>query len=322
MKLGEIYKKAISTGIENDPRGKARVLQVLKKAEKDFAKLEGREKENHDKEKLTNPYADTRILYGDHGREIISLLAGIDMEVGEVLVAQMLALKGRKVDLVLSHHPQGSAFAAFYEVMDMQADIFNKYGVPINVMEGLLGERMNEVRQKIMPSNHQRGVDIAKLFDIPIMCIHTPADNCVATFLQKIFDRERPEILDGIMSILEGIPEYKQAAEQKNGPSILIGSKEKRCGRIMVDMTGGTEGSKNVFEKLSNTDVGTLVVMHMGSEHKKEAEKNHINVVIAGHIASDNLGLNIMLDSVTGKEKLSIIPVSGFRRIERNKRKS
>ena len=39
--------------------------------------------------------------------------------------------------------------------------------------------------------------------------------------------------------------------------------------------------------------------MHISDEHKKEAEKHHINVVIAGHIASDNLGMNLLLDSVS-----------------------
>ena len=47
------------------------------------------------------------------------------------------------------------------------------------------------------------------------------------------------------------------------------------------------------LEKLSRTDVGTVVCMHLSEEHIKEAEKNHVNAVIAGHIASDNLGINL-----------------------------
>ena len=87
----------------------------------------------------------------------------------------------------------------------------------------------------------------------------------------------------------------------------------------MVDMTGGTEGSKNAFEKLSAAGVGTIVAMHFTEEHLKQAEKHHINVVIAGHISSDNVGINIILDHIIkkGKEKLEIIGCSGFRRKKR-----
>jgi len=317
MRLEEIYNAAISIGMENDPRGKKNVLQELKRIEKEYQKLNEKEKERFDKEKLTNPYADTRILYGDRELEVQNIMAGIDMDIGEVLAAQIMRSGGERVDLILSHHPAGSAYASFYEVMHMQEDILNKYGIPINVAEDLLRERIKEVQQKVMPVNHQRAVDIARLFDIPMMCIHTPADNCVTTFLQDIMDKKKPRTLGDIIDILNEIPEYKEAIKQKAGPAIFVGSKEKRCGKVFVDMTGGTEGSKNIFEKLSNTEIGTILGMHLSPEHCKEAEKNHINVVIAGHISSDNLGLNLLLDRITRKNKLKIISVSGFRRIER-----
>jgi hypothetical protein len=57
--------------------------------------------------------------------------------------------------------------------------------------------------------------------------------------------------------------------------------------------------------------------MHLSEEHFKKAQPEHINVVIAGHIASDNLGLNLMLDELSKTEKLKITACSGFRRVER-----
>ena len=63
-------------------------------------------------------------------------------------------------------------------------------------------------------------------------------------------------------------------------------------------MTGGTSGSKNIYEKLSQAGIGTIVGMHISEEHRKKAEENHVNVVIAGHISSDNLGLNLILDEL------------------------
>jgi hypothetical protein len=55
----------------------------------------------------------------------------------------------------------------------------------------------------------------------------------------------------------------------------------------------------------------------MSEEHRKEAEKCHLNVVIAGHIASDNLGINLLLDKVLSGQKINIIECSGFRRVAR-----
>ena len=75
------------------------------------------------------------------------------------------------------------------------------------------------------------------------------------------------------MEALKGIPEYRTASFNGAGPKILIGSKNRSAGKIFVDMTGGTEGSKEIFESLTAGGVNTIVVMHLGEEHCKEAEK-------------------------------------------------
>jgi len=59
----------------------------------------------------------------------------------------------------------------------------------------------------------------------------------------------------------------------------------------------------------------------MSEKHKKEAEKNHINAVIAGHMASDSIGVNLFLDELE-KRGIEIIPCSGLIRIKRIKRNS
>ncbi len=86
-----------------------------------------------------------------------------------------------------------------------------------------------------------------------------------------------------------------------------------------MGFTGGTESAKEVYERLSTAGVGTIIGMHMAEEHKKEAEKYHINVVIAGHIASDSLGLNLFLDELE-KKGIEIISCSGLIRVSRVKK--
>lgn len=317
MRLSEFFKKAISIGLENDPRGKDFVLKTLEKKRQEYENLKPKEKETFDLESLENPYSDSRILNGTGEEEIKTVLVGIDIEVGEILLAESLKNKGLSVDLVISHHPEGKAYANLYSVMYMQADILHRYGVPINIAEDLMEGRIKEVERKLMPVNHTRAVDAARLLNMPFLCLHTPADNMVASYLQKTFDDKKPYTVDEIIDILLELPEYKEAEKTGAGPKILIGSKNRKAGKIFVDMTGGTEGSKEIFQSLTFSGINTIVGMHLSEEHRKEAEKNHINVVIAGHIASDNLGLNLLLDKVISNNEIKVLECSGFRRFVR-----
>lgn len=318
MKLIKLYQKAIQVGIENDPRGKNEVLKTLEKRKKGYQSLSDKKKEFFDIESLKNPYSDSRILYGTGEEDINNILVGIDMEVGEIVLADSLRKNGNKVDLILAHHPEGGAYARLFAVMDMQAGILGRFGVPINIAESLIEGRMKEVERRLMPVNHTRAVDAARLFNIPFMCLHTPADNMVATYLQKLFDEKKPYTLDDVIELLLEIPEYREAEKNSAGPKILIGNKDRKAGKIFVDMTGGTEGSKDIFQSVALSGINTIVAMHLSEEHRKEAEKNHINVIIAGHIASDTVGLNLLLDRVTEGENITFLECSGFKRIKRH----
>jgi hypothetical protein len=317
MKLKDIYRKAVDNGFENDPRGKDVVLKDLEHRKKEFDELKSEDKEFFDQESLKNPYYDSRILHGTGDEEIRSALVGIDIEVGEVLLADSLRTKGRQVDLLLSHHPEGRAYANLYAVMRMQSDILNRFGVPINIAEGLMDGRIKEVERRLMPVNHTRAVDAARLLGIPFLCLHTPADNMVTTYLQGLFDEKRPYYVKDVLDILKGIPEYKEAGLNSVGPKVILGTNNRKAGKIFVDMTGGTEGSKEIFGSLTTSGVSTIVAMHLGEEHRKEAEKSHLNVIIAGHISSDNLGLNLLLDRISRGASFEILECSGFKRFSR-----
>ncbi|MEW6002617.1 MAG: NGG1p interacting factor NIF3 [Nitrospirota bacterium] len=317
MKLREIYQKGIEVGIENDPRGRDAVFKELERRKKEFEELKHAEKDLFDLESLQNPYSDSRVLYGTGDEEVRSILVGIDIEVGEILLADSLRSKGRRVDLLLSHHPEGRAYANLYTVMQMQSDILNRFGVPINVAEGLMDRRIKEVERKLMPANHTRAVDAARLLGIPFVCFHTPADNMVASYLQRLFDEKKPYFISDVLDILKGIPEYREGAINSVGPKIILGSGNRKAGKVFVDMTGGTEGAKEIFESLTAGGVNTIVAMHISEDHRREAEKNHLNVIVAGHISSDTLGLNLFMDEISKGDSLEILECSGFKRFSR-----
>ncbi len=318
MKLKSIYESIIAEGMQADPRGKLTAQDKLKDADAKFKSLPKEKREYFDRESLINPYDDTRILNGDPDAEIKTAIVGIDIDTSELLLIDRLnAKKTGKIDLAVSHHPQGAAYAHFYKVMDMQADIFHNIGVPINICEQLVEERKKEVSRRIHAANHYRSSDAARLLNIPFICCHTPADNHAASFLQKSMDKKEPKRLKDIMDILENIEEYKIDRQQHNGPCILFGKPENRAGKIFIDMTGGTEGPKEIIDNLLHAGVGTIIGMHLSEEHYKKLQGKNINVIIAGHISSDNLGMNLLFDKIEKKGRLKILCCSGFRRIKR-----
>ena len=320
MEIKEIYELVIKKGMEADPRGENGVKKALTRVKKEYEEMPANKKKYFDRESLTNPYSDTRVLFGDPSTWVNSILAGVDMGVGEVLLADRLSEKGEKIDLIWGHHPHGGALASLDEVMDLQVDLLAAEGVPINVAEGVLKSRIGEVRRKLGPINHFQSVDAARLLNIPFMSVHTPTDNLAHCFITQQVEKTKPETVGEVIEMLLAVPEYQQAAKFKAGPMVIAGSEKNRAGKIAVlGFTGGTEGAKEIYEKLSHAGVGTSIDMHLGEEHRREAEKFHINVVVAGHMVSDSLGMNLLLDELE-KKGVKIISCSGLIRVSRVKR--
>jgi putative NIF3 family GTP cyclohydrolase 1 type 2 len=313
MKIQDIQNLSVKMGMEVDFRGVEGVKKLLNNKNKKFEKLSEKDKADFDKDALDNPYLDSGVYNISEDKEIKKVLVGIDIGPEEILIAKELG----DIDLVIAHHPVGKGLAQLADVMDLQCDVCNYYGVPINVAEGLMRERISEVARGVNASNHQRTVDAARLMKVSLMNSHTPCDNLAAKFLKNLVEEKKPERVGELIEILKEIPEYKEAMKIGVGPKIFVGSAENRCGKIALsEITGGTEGSPKLYEKMAQAGVGTVVGMHISEEHKKEAELAHVNIVIAGHISSDSLGVNLFMDELE-KQGIEIVPCSGFTRFSR-----
>ena len=317
MKLIDCYKLAIEAGIKNDPRPKSEIDRLLKDAKETYDKLDEDKKEFYDLERLWNPYADSRLSFGDPDTKIKELMWGIDVGTGEIVLADRLREKGMDVSAVVAHHPLGLGRSPFPEVIAMQADMYHYAGIPINIAEGMIDKRVDEVHRAVMASNYNQSVDAARLLNIPLMNIHTPADNMVQRFLEDKFKKEDPKYVGEIIDILMTIPEYREASKQNSPPEIIAGKKKGRAGKIIFKMTGGTSGPKEIYEKMADAGVGTAVGMHFPDSHIDEAKKHNINIVIAGHMSSDSLGINLIAD-IWEKKGIKTIPFSGLIRVSRN----
>lgn len=189
MKLIDIYKLAVQMGIDADLRTKEQIEVELDRVSDRFGKMGPEERDLFDKDQLWNPYADSRLLYGDPSAEIESVLWGIDIGTGEVVLADRLREKGKRIDAVIGHHPSGSAHANFYEVMHVQEALMQQAGISINVAEDIVSPRIREVHNAIASGNHEQVVDAARLLEMPLMCLHQPTDILVQRFLENQIGR-------------------------------------------------------------------------------------------------------------------------------------
>jgi len=322
MNIQNIFDLAIKTGIKNDPRGEKEIEELLKKNREDFKDLPKKKQAEYDQDKFSNPYSDSKIHTGNKAAKIKRVLVGIDIGTEEVLLARELERSGKKIDLIIAHHPVGKALADLHEVMDLQTSVLAREGVPENIAEGIVREQLENVSRRLAPVNHYKAVDAAKILDVALINIHTPADNCVWKFVDQYLSKKKPARVGEVAETLKEIPEYKKAVELGAGPVIFSGSEKSRAGKIIVSgMTGGTsgKGSEKIYERMSHFGIGTEIAMHVGDEDRDEAIKHYINIVIAGHIASDSLGLNIIMDELE-RAGIEIVPCSGYIRYSRNKK--
>lgn len=327
MNIQQIFDLAIKVGIANDPRGQKEIKELLKKNREDYKELPKKIQAEYDKERFINPYSDTRFLFGDKNKKVKRVLVGIDIGTEEVLLARELEKQGKKtcpeqgrgIDLIIAHHPAGKALADLHEVMDLQTSVLFRSGVPENIAEGIVKEQLENVSRRLAPVNHYKAVDAARLLDIAMINIHTPADNCVWKFVADFLSKKKPKRVGDVVDALKEIPEFKKAVALGAGPVIFSGDEKSRAGKIVVSgMTGGTsgKGSEKIYERMSHFGIGTEIAMHVGDEDRDEAIKHYINIVVAGHIASDSLGLNIIMDKLE-KAGIEIIPCSGYIRYSR-----
>ncbi len=319
MKLNTLFHRAVEIGMSADPRGKKYLEKMFKRIKEKSAKLEGKEKEWFDDERTWNPYPDSRVINGTGEEDIQRLMVCIDGEIQEMLLADRLRERGERIDAVLIHHPEGRALADLDKAMPVQVDVYAQAGVPVNHGEGLLRPRMDRIWRAIHADNLFRTERAAELLGIPAFCCHTITDNLVWRFMEKTVCKKPFDTLKDIVAACNEIPEYAWYGKKGNPTIIVNGSEHGRPGKIVAtEFTGGTNGPEEFIEKQSHAGVGTILAMHFTEKEVEKGKEHHINMIQCSHMASDAIGINLLLDVLSKEEKkLSTLDVSGFIRVKR-----
>jgi len=253
---------------------------------------------------------DSGIVY-DNEKEVKRILAGIDMDTTMLMLAKQLGF-----DCVAQHHPAGimnpggsNLFARDHMKKLMEC------GLPINEAQKLAYANHAKRNQGMHSRNRTQMRDVAKLLDISDVAFHTPADMLAERYTQARMDAlmERnprctvQDVIDELMTIRE----YQDALEGQK-PEVWVGNKDSFAGKIYVEMYGVGAPSLDEYIACANAGIGTFVTMHATPEViNGMREHNKANLIVAGHMASDSLGFNQILDAWE-KAGIEIVRISGI----------
>lgn len=241
--------------------------------------------------------------------QVQRVLIGVDMEVPELMLAKEMAY-----DLVISHHPKAdTGVVDFHKVMDIQIDKMVSQGVPINKAQKVLSKKKNTVDIGSHVANYDRVSSAARLMNMPYMNIHLPADIIGEKMIQKHLDsrlENQPKAtLKDVIAVINELDVYQGALA---APLIRCGSESSYAGRVLALFAGGTNGGADVYKAYFEAGVGTIVAMHCPEDVLKAVREQNIgNVIVAGHMASDSLGLNAIIKAMEEKG-LEVTKMSGI----------
>jgi hypothetical protein len=136
---------------------------------------------------------------------------------------------------------------------------------------------------------------------MPYIGIHTPADllgeRTVEAKVREVqAEKENPTVQD-FLDALMTIREYAEAPKGQR-PAIWVGQPDSYAGKVLVDFAGGLEAEVDEMKAYIDAGIGTFICMHVdGATVKALQEDNRCNVLVMGHMASDSIGFNQILDA-------------------------
>jgi hypothetical protein len=301
-----LYNTAVEFGLKCDPRDEVILGEALNERREAWDKLTSDQKKlfgDRDKAFFLSPYSDTTVYSTGLGEAIQAIYTGINIGKGDFPVIEDINDRRSpdkpQVNFVLGHHPVGQAMTPeFARVMDLQTYLLTEAGLPLNIAWDLLEERKPEIERMVLPIIHEEVPQVAALYELSLGNVHTPADSAVYRYISRVVSNNTNErtTVGKLKELLLEIPQYRNGYCNRTTMQIINGKESSPIGKVHYHLTGGTTGNPKEIEYLKEAGVNTLIVMHMPEEWVKEEVKEHkMNVLVAGHYASDSIGVDLFL---------------------------
>lgn len=245
--------------------------------------------------------------------DVRRVLFGIDVDVGELLLARELGLDG-----VIAHHPIGSrAGMNLPNMIDRHEEQMVAVGIPRARAHQAMLERKAPVERVGHSKNYDRVVDAARLLGMPLMNIHLAADLVSRQYFIDFVGQHvdgRATRVGALIEELKTIPEMEVALAQ---PQLWLGKGDNPVGRWVVQMAAGTNGGAPIFSTYYEHGINTILAMHVDPADLNKLEAMRLpaaNLIITGHMPSDSIGINRLIDALQ-ERGVEVIPGSGVIRV-------
>jgi hypothetical protein len=241
--------------------------------------------------------------------EVRRVYVGIDIDVAELLLARALGVDG-----VIAHHPVGSrARLGVPAVIERHEAQMRAEGIPAGVAHEMMLARKRPVAHALHATNSDRVVDAARRLQVPLMNIHLAADIIVRQFFMEFVGR----VVDGLATTvgslideLKTLPEMEASLVQ---PELWLGKAENPVGRWVVQMAAGTNSGAPIYRTYYEHGINTILAMHIDDRDLRELEQLQLpraNLVITGHMPSDSIRMNRVIDALE-QRGIEVIAGSG-----------
>lgn len=244
------------------------------------------------------------------GKGIRKVLFGIDIDTADILLARQLG-----ADCVISHHPTDAMMGWYnseaWQVYLDHIPMMVEFGIPEDKARAAVTERALTFREDYYNRNFDRVVSTCKLLGMPLMNIHKPLDYIGLQAMRRTVD----EVLGGngsataqdLVDALNCIPEIKKG----NSMRIAYGSSGHRVRKAVVSHAClGAPDHLVIREYLSH---GADAVVCIKLDRQDAVSLGDIPgcVIVTGHIASDSIGINPLVDELE-KSGVEVLTVNGI----------
>ncbi len=230
---------------------------------------------------------DSAIYYP--GARISHILLGIDVGTAELFMARQLGYHA-----VVAHHPCGYA-GPFWEVYRLHVGRMVAAGVPRDVAEAAVAERIAGFEAAAQRENYDHIASVARLLETPLLSIHSPLDEVGRRIMQATIDEalaDRPDAtVADLRDALLRLPAFAAARTQMR---VALGQWDAPAGRAVVSHGAYTNGGYSVARAYLTHGVDTLCCIHFPPEDalRLAVEGVRGNLLVMGHIAGDSVGIN------------------------------
>jgi hypothetical protein len=197
--------------------------------------------------------------------------------------------------------------------MDHHIDKMVACGVPINKAQKAYKTAKERVALNRHTNNSDRFASAARLLNMPYICVHTPAALISEDIVQKKIDEKigaNPKAK--LKDVLDAINEIDEYIKSDIKAVIRVGEEKCYAGKTYVSMSGGTNGGAGVLKAYYEAGVGTVVQMHATDDDIKAVKEQGLgHLIVTPHMASDSIGMNIILNEWE-KMGVEVVVMSGI----------